>query len=131
MEKIRYIYLQATMMSLLLLVTVIPIAIAEDLGSGTPNVRITSPNDNATLPAGDDTLDIQVDDFALENKSGAATNVTPGMHNFTAELVNNVDTPLDPAKYATINVIVTATAAEASGAASSSCGSAQLKSIGG
>jgi hypothetical protein len=37
----------------------------------------------------------------------------PGMHNFTVELVNNDHTPLNPAKYAMINVTVTTTAATA------------------
>lgn len=58
---------------------------------------------------------------ATVNTSYTWKDVTAGMHNFTAELVNNDDTTLDPAKYATINVIVTETAAETSVSTSSGC----------
>jgi hypothetical protein len=147
MKKNFYIHLAASM----LLMAIIHSAIAADLGLGSPSIKITSPNDGTTIPAGDVKISIQVDDFALENKLGAAnvdgqghvhyfmdvavptapnkpaitaagtyyptantsytwTNVMPGTHNFTVELVNNDHTPLVPAKYAMINVTVTSAA---------------------
>jgi hypothetical protein len=48
--------------------------------------------------------------YPTANTSYTWTNVMPGMHNFTVELVNNDHTPLNPAKYATINVTVNTTA---------------------
>lgn len=164
MEKVQCICLKTMLMSLLLLVAIIHSAIAADLGFGAPSIKITSPNDKTTMPAGDITISIQVDDFALENKLGAAnvdgqghihyfmdvavpttpgkpaiteagtyyptantsytwTNVMPGNHNFTVELVNNNHTPLVPAKYAMINVTVTSTDAKTPTATSSASAS--------
>jgi len=45
--------------------------------------------------------------YPTANTSYIWTNVMPGAHNFTVELVNNDHTPLVPAKYARINVTVT------------------------
>jgi hypothetical protein len=147
----KVLYLMEMMTSLMILAVVIHPAIAADLGFGAPSIQITSPNDKATIQAGNVTVSVHVDDLTLENKLGAAnvdgqghihyfmdvpvpttpgkpaitaagtyyptantsytwTNVMPGMHNFTVELVNNDHTPLNPAKYTTINVTATATA---------------------
>jgi hypothetical protein len=152
MKKILNVYLLAVMMMSLLFVAVVvhPVS-AADLGFGAPSIQITSPNDKATIPAGNVTVNVHVDDLTMENKLGAAnvegqghihyfmdvpvpttpgkpaltaagtyyptantsytwTNVMLGMHNFTVELVNNDHTPLNPAKYAMINVTVNTTA---------------------
>ena len=149
MKKIQNVYLLALMMTplLLLAVAVLP-ASAADLGFGAPSIQITSPNENATMPAGNVTVTVHVDDLTLMNNLGAANvegqghvhyfmdvavptapgkpaltasgtyyptantsytwmNVMPGTHNFAVELVNNDHTPLEPAKYAMINVTVT------------------------
>ncbi len=168
MKKIHNIHSRALMMlPLLLLAVAIQSASAADLGFGAPSIQITSPVDGATVPAGDVTVTVHVDDLTLVNKLGEANvngeghihyfmdvpvpttpgkpaltsvgtyyptantsytwaNVMPGMHNFSVELVNNDHTPLEPAKYAMVNVTVaeasaaTATTATASAANPSS-----------
>lgn len=133
---------------LLMTVTVLPASAVADLGFGAPSIKITSPDDNATVPAGNVTINVHVDDLTLVDKLGAAnedgkghihyfmdvgvpttpgkpaitssgtyvptpntsytwTNVMPGKHLFAVELVNNDHTPLNPPKYAMINVTVT------------------------
>jgi hypothetical protein len=148
MKKVQNLYLLEMVMSLLLMAVIVYPAVAADLGFGAPSIKIVSPNDKATIPAGNVTVNVKVDDFNLANKLGAAnvdgqghihyfmdvpvpttldkpaitaagtyyptantsytwTNVMPGMHNFTVELVNNDHTPLNPPKYTTINVTAT------------------------
>ncbi len=135
------------MLPLLLMAAIALPATAADLGFGAPSIKITSPKDNATVPAGNITITTKVDDLTLVDKLGGAnvngqghihyfmdvgvpttagqpattssgtfvptpntsytwTNVKPGMHKFAVELVNNDHTPLNPPKYAMINVTV-------------------------
>jgi hypothetical protein len=61
-----------TMMPLLMLASVVHPASAADLGFGAPSIQITSPNDKATIPAGNVTVNVHVDDLTLVNKLGAA-----------------------------------------------------------
>lgn len=149
MIRISNIRLLAKVMLPLLLMAAIALpATAADLGFGAPSIKITSPQDNATIPAGNITITTKVDDLTLVDKLGGAnvddqghilyfmdvgvptepgkpattssgtfvptpntsytwTNVKPGMHKFAVELVNNDNTPLNPPKYAMINVTVT------------------------
>ncbi|MFB3766677.1 MAG: hypothetical protein ACE14P_15725 [Methanotrichaceae archaeon] len=136
------------MLPLLLLAAIVLPASAEDLGFGTPSIQITSPGDNTTVPAGNVTITVHVDDFTVEDNFGAANvdgqghihyfkdvavpttpgkiavtandtwvmsantsytwpNIAAGMHRFATELVNNDHTPLNPPKYAMVNVTAT------------------------
>jgi hypothetical protein len=61
--------------------------------------------------------------YLTANTSYTWTNVTTGMHNLTAELVNNDHTPLVPAKYAMINVTVAGTTATATATTSTTTAS--------
>lgn len=72
MKKIQNIYLLAMMTSLLLMAGVVHTAHAADLGLGAPSIQITSPIENATVPAGNVTVSIHVDDFTLVSKLGEA-----------------------------------------------------------
>jgi hypothetical protein len=152
------IYLLAKrILPLLLMAALIFSANGADLGFGGPSITITSPVDGSTIPAGNVTVSVHVDDFSLVDKLGQAKvageghihyfmdvmvptapnkpaftapgtyfpstdtgvvwmNVKPGMHNFSAELVNNDHTPLDPPQYSMVNVTVTGAAASGSAA---------------
>lgn len=148
MKAFNIYTLLKSILPLLLIAAAVFTANAADLGFGAPSIKITSPADNSTLPAGNVTIAVHVDDLTLVNQLGAAnvdgsghihyfmdvavpttpgkaaltavgtyvptantsytwTNVKPGRHNFAVELVNNDHTPLNPPKYAMINVTVT------------------------
>jgi len=146
------------MMPVLLMAAIIFSARAADLGFGGPSITITSPTNGSTIPAGNVTVTVHVDDFSLVDKLGQAnvageghihyfmdvmvpttpgkpaftaqgtwaptintsytwTNVMPGTHNFSAELVNNDHTPLNPPQYSMVNVTVTGAATAGTAAA--------------
>jgi hypothetical protein len=120
--------------------------------AGNPQITITSPKEGATIPAGNVTVSVHVDDFSLVNKLGQANvadeghihyfkdvkvpttpgkpaitasgtyvptantsytwmNMGPGIHNFSAELINNDHTPLSPPVFSMVNVTVSSTGA--------------------
>ena len=60
------------MLPLILMAAVVLSANAADLGFGGPGIKITSPSDNSTLPAGNVTVTVNVDDLSLVNKLGQA-----------------------------------------------------------
>jgi len=72
MKKIQNIYLLAIMMPLLMLAVAVHPVSAADLGLGAPSIQITSPNENATVPAGNVTIMVHVDDLTLVSKLGKA-----------------------------------------------------------
>jgi hypothetical protein len=61
------------MLPILLLAALLISARAADLGFGGPSITITSPTNGSTIPAGDVTVSVHVDDFSLVNKLGQAS----------------------------------------------------------
>jgi hypothetical protein len=147
LRKIYNISLLAKMMlPLLLMAVVVLTASAADLGFGAPSIQITSPSDGTSVPSGDVTINVHVDDLTITDQLGGPnvdgqghilyfmdagvpttfsnpaftsnsttvvaspntsytwTNVMPGTHRFAVELVNNDNTPLNPPKYAMVNL---------------------------
>ncbi len=71
-EKTNLSLLTKLLLPLLFLAVAILPASAADLGFGAPSIKITSPGENATVPAGNVTISAHVDDFGLVNSLGAA-----------------------------------------------------------
>jgi hypothetical protein len=71
--KVFNIYLMAKrLLPIFLLAAILVSAKAADLGFGGPSITITSPTNGSTVPAGDVTISVHVDDFSLVNKLGQA-----------------------------------------------------------
>jgi hypothetical protein len=67
------IYLLAKRVLPILLIAAVGLsANAADLGFGGPSITITSPSDGSTVPAGNVTVSVHVDDFSLVDKFGQA-----------------------------------------------------------
>jgi hypothetical protein len=102
------IYLQVKrILPLLLMAAVVLSANAADLGLGGPSIKITSPSDNSTIPAGNVTVTVHVDDLSLVNKLGQA-NVSGEGHIHYFMDVTVPTTPGKPAVTASGTFIPTA-----------------------
>ncbi len=97
MKKIQNIYLLATMMGLLMLAVAVHPASAADLGLGAPSIQITSPLEGATVPEGNVTVMVHVDDLTLASKLGQANNAGEGHIHYFMDVAAIPTTPGKPA----------------------------------
>ena len=97
MKKIQNTYVLAVMISLLMLgVAVLPVS-ASDLGLGAPSIQITSPLEGATVPAGNVTVMVHVDDLTLVSKLGQASVAGEGHIHYFMDVASVPTTPGKPA----------------------------------
>ena len=97
MKKIQNTYLLAIMLPLIMLaVAVLPVN-AADLGFGAPSIQITSPLEDATVPAGNVTVMVHVDDLTLVSKLGQASVAGEGHIHYFMDVDTVPTTPGKPA----------------------------------